>query len=209
MNIHGAAACTAIPAANACHTSITAGVEFACSSDLRVDVNGVSAVNRNTFAGGQGCAVAEDQVYRASYSNAAADGHTVAHYIPLAIFKSRGVRSDNGVVRAGVVAGLLHQRGAVPRHVGNGVEGRRRRSIPIYLNLFYTLTLIIATINGCAIYSWRLIFLRGFHYKWRFTVCCLTIGIVIKYTFGDGISISRGDGCRPTISPPSPVSEIC
>ena len=108
MNIHGAAALVPGTAADACHINITAGVEFACSSDLRVDVNGVSAVNRNTFAGGQGCTVAEDQVYRASYSNAAADGHTVAHYIPLAIFKSRGVRGDHGVVRAGVVAGLLH-----------------------------------------------------------------------------------------------------
>ena len=206
MNIHGAAACTARPAANACHIKITAGVEFACSSDLRVDVNGVSAVDRNTFAGGQGCAVAEDQVYRASYSNAAADGHTVAHYIPLAIFKSRGVRGDHGVIRAGVVAGLLHQRGAVPRHVGNGVEGRRRRSIPIHLNLCYTFRCICQ--NWRTIYLWCLILFRSFHHKWRFTVCCFTIGIVIKYAFGDGISISRGDSCRPTIAPPSPVSEV-
>ena len=207
MNIHGAAACTAIPAANACHTSITAGVEFACSSDLRVDVNGVSAVNRNTFAGGQCCAVAENQVYRASYSNAAADGHTVAHYIPLAIFKSRGVCGDHGVVRAGIVVGLLHQSGAVPRHVGNGVEGSCRRSVPIHLNLFYTFRLVCQ--NGCAIYFRCLILFRSFHYKWRFTVCCCTILIVIEYAFGDGISFGSVDCCCPAVSPPSPVSDVC
>ena len=201
MNIHGAAALVPGTAADAGHVAVISGVEFACSSDLRVDVNGVSAVNRNTFAGGQGCAITQDQVRRTGNSNAAADGHTVAHYIPLAIFKSRGVRGDHGVVRAGVVAGLLHQRGAVPRHVGNGVE------IPIHFNLFYTFRCVCQ--NGCAIYLRRLILFRGFYYKGSFAVCCCTILIVIEYAFGDGVSFGSIDGGRPTVSPPSPVSEVC
>ena len=85
--------------------------------------------------------------------------------------------------------------------------GSRRRSVPIYLNLFYALRRIRQ--NGGAIYFRCLILFRGFYYKWSFTVCSGTIGIVIEYTFGDGISISRGDSCRPTIAPPAPDSSVC
>ena len=88
---------------------------------------------------------------------------------------------------------------------GNGhAMGSRRRSVPIHLNLFYTFRRVCQ--NGCAIYLRRLILFCGFYYKGSFAVCSSTIGVVIEYAFGDGVSIGRGNGCRPSVSPPSPVS---
>ena len=202
MDIYGAAALITCSAANACRINIIACAEFACSSTLRVDVDGVPVVDRDTLAGGQRRAVTKDKMCRAGYGNAAADGHVIAYHIPLAIFKSCGVHGDHSVCLAGVVAVFLFQRRTIPSHVGNGVDCGWR-SVAIYLNLSYTFRLIRQ--NGCAIYFRRLILFRSFHHKWRFTVCCFTIGIVIKHATGDGISISRSDSCNPTISPPPPV----
>ena len=87
------------------------------------------------------------------------------------------------------------------------VVGVGWRSIAVHLNLFYALRRIRH--NGGAIYFRRLILFRGFYYKWSFTVCSGTIGVVIEYAFGDGVSIGRGNGYRPAVSPPAPVSEVC
>ena len=95
------------------------------------------------------------------------------------------------------------------RHAGEGAHLRAGgRLVAVHLNLFYALTPHIATINGCAIYFRCLIRFCGFYYKWSFAVCSSTIGVVIEYTFGDGISFGMGDGCYPTVSPPSPVSVV-
>ena len=99
-------------------------------------------------------------------------------------------------------AACNRQRGRDGEGVGAGGISSRR-SVAIYLNLFYTFRL--ACQNGCAIYSRRFVPFRSFHYKWGFAVCSSTIGIVVEYTFGDGISFGRGDGGLPTVSPPSPI----
>ena len=79
--------------------------------------------------------------------------------------------------------------------------------IAIHINLFYTFRRVCQ--NGGTIYLRCLILFCGFYYKGSFAVCCCTILIVIEYAFGDGVSFGRGDSCRPTVSPPSPVSEVC
>ena len=79
-----------------------------------------------------------------------------------------------------------------------------RPNIAIHINLFYTFRR--PCLNGGTIYLRCLILFCGFYYKGSFAVCCCTIGVVIEYAFGDGISISWSDSCNPTVSPPSPVS---
>ena len=62
-----------------------------------------------------------------------------------------------------------------------------RHSVAIDLNLFYTFRRVCQ--NGGAVYFRCLILFCGFYYKGSFAVCSCTIGVVIEYTFGDGISV--------------------
>ena len=134
----------------------------------------------------------------------AAEGYLIAH-VAHQLVLGRCVVGGHGEGGLGEGGAFLS---GVGGHLDVGLGGGGRRHIAIHLNRFYTLTPHIATINGCSIYSRRLILFCGFYYKGSFAVCSSTIGVVIEYTFGDGISFGSGDGCYPSVSPPSPVSEV-
>ena len=77
-----------------------------------------------------------------------------------------------------------------------------RRGVAVDLNLGYTFRLVCQ--NGSAVYLRCLIFLRGFYNKGSFAVGSGSVGVVVEYTFRDGISFGSGDGGRPTVSPTIP-----